>query len=200
MGSFSWCYCDKDIRRDSAGYLDPTNTQRMRYGKPGHVLFPKEFGGKAAQIDVDAYEDYGRFYNEKDGKTYDVYSLVADWNREWVSKHPEWIKPSEMNHIDIDVDPNAPVRPIGEKSWYEFYSDLSLSQEEVCKRWREKKEKEFGRELPATFCSWRSIGIDIACYDEDAAEIPYPIKISRSKNAVYEKCGISYGDPYQGFA
>ena len=47
MGSFSWCYCDKDIRRDSVGYLDPTNTQRMRYGKPGHVLFPKEFGGKA---------------------------------------------------------------------------------------------------------------------------------------------------------
>ena len=50
-------------------------------------------------------------------------------------------------------------------------------------------------------CNWdkRDIGIEMACYDEDNRRLPYPIKITHDKNAVYEECTYSLGDPDQGW-
>ena len=45
----------------------------------------------------------------------------------------------------------------------------------------------------------REIGIDIACYDEQNADLPYPIKITHDANAVYEDCEPSPADPCQGW-
>ena len=45
----------------------------------------------------------------------------------------------------------------------------------------------------------RTIGISIACYDEDNARIKYPIKITHDANAVYEDCTWSKSDPDQGW-
>ena len=45
----------------------------------------------------------------------------------------------------------------------------------------------------------RIIGIDIACYDEQNAKLPYPIKITHNPNAVYEDCNPSLSDPNQGW-
>lgn len=162
----------------------PKREQRMIYMHPGSVLFPKEFGGKDAQIDVDHYEDYGRF------KGKDIYGLVADWNRKWLSEHPEWVKPSEIRHEDDCGE----ARPIGEKPWYPFYADLSLSPMEVSRKWKESKN-----DNGYYFAEYRSIGIDIACYDDDNAALQYPIKIARHKVSVYEECPPSLSDPYQGF-
>lgn len=45
----------------------------------------------------------------------------------------------------------------------------------------------------------RSIGIDIACYDEDNASLPYPIKITSKKTGIcYEELPPSKWDPEQG--
>lgn len=45
----------------------------------------------------------------------------------------------------------------------------------------------------------RLIGIDIGCYDDQMARLKYPLKITYDKDAVYEECGISFGDPNQGW-
>lgn len=45
----------------------------------------------------------------------------------------------------------------------------------------------------------RTIGIDIACYDEDNAGLKYPIKITHDKDAIYEECNFSPADPNQGW-
>ena len=45
----------------------------------------------------------------------------------------------------------------------------------------------------------RYVGIDIACYDEQNASLPYPIKITHDPDAVYEDCDPSPSDPYQGW-
>lgn len=45
----------------------------------------------------------------------------------------------------------------------------------------------------------RSLGIAIACYDEDNELLRYPIKITHDKDAVYERCAMSESDPNQGW-
>lgn len=45
----------------------------------------------------------------------------------------------------------------------------------------------------------RTVGIALACYDEDNARLKYPIKITHNPNAVYEKCEPSLSDPNQGW-
>ena len=44
----------------------------------------------------------------------------------------------------------------------------------------------------------RDIGIDIACYDEQNEDIPYPIKIT-SKVMEYDSVSPSKSDPNQGW-
>jgi hypothetical protein len=44
----------------------------------------------------------------------------------------------------------------------------------------------------------RSIGIDIACYNDQNAALKYPIKIAERKNSVYETCEPSLSDSDQG--
>lgn len=46
---------------------------------------------------------------------------------------------------------------------------------------------------------FRSLGIDLACYDEDNAKLPYPIKITVSDYQTYENSSFSMSDPNQGF-
>ena len=75
--------------------------------------------------------------------------------------------------------------------WWPYYSDLNLSREEIVERWKESTGRKY--------VEYRDIGIAIACYDADNAALPYPIKIARHKESVYENCPPSDSDPYQGF-
>ena len=152
MGQFSWldCVTGEQIIDDKI--------------KDVYVLVPKEFRKKyGKRIKEYCYDGYGNFGG------YDIYDLVADWNREYISKHPE--------HETIDSI-------VCDKEWYDEYTDLSKSREEV--------EEELNEE-------WREIGIDLACYDEDNAKLKYPIKITYNADAVYEECEPSLGDPNQGW-
>ena len=49
------------------------------------------------------------------------------------------------------------------------------------------------------FAELRCIGISIACYDDQNAALPYPIKIVRNGRAKYNEVPASNGDPNQGF-
>lgn len=187
MGSFSWCYCDTgNIRIDEYGCPRPRRDQRLvGFSKthPASVLIPEEFGGKKVQIDVEMYEDYGNFRGE------DIYNLVADWNRKWISEHPDYVCPQDAEYAV--KHPEYPAKKMSEMPWWPYYSDLNLSREEVVKKWKESSGREY--------VEYRQIGIAIACYDKDNAALPYPIKIAKHKESVYENCPPSYGDPDQGF-
>ena len=154
MGQFSWLDC-----RDGSQILD--NVEADVY-----LLVPKEFGG--GRIKETCYDGYGNF----GGK--DAYDLVADWNREWLSKHPDHVLPHDGKRVR-------------EYPWYEKYADLQTERDEVVKH------------LRPGFCEWRGVGIDVACYDDDAFSLPYPIKITHDPSAVYEECGPSTSDPDQGW-
>lgn len=140
MGQFSWLDC-----QDQRQILDNVR-------KDVYALIPKEFGG--GHIHEKCYDGYGHFGGR------DMYSLVADWNREYLSKNPEYV-----------------IKTTGEKvsnfAWYQNYANLNLLLKEV-------------RELLGEH--YRDIGINIACYDKDNENLLYPIKITHDKNAVYEKC------------
>ena len=154
MGQFSWLDC-----KDGSQILDDAIEEV-------YLLIPKDFGG--GHIKETCYDGYGHF----GGK--DAYDLVADWNREWLSKTPRRVLPYS----------HSAVQSYG---WYEKYANLSADRETVVK------------DLKPGFAEWRGIGIDLACYDEDNASLKYPLKITHDPYAVYEQCSPSPSDPDQGW-
>lgn len=80
--------------------------------------------------------------------------------------------------------------------------DLASAEKWKCSvdTWDEDNMRRFcnGEELDENY-EKRYIGIKLACYDEDNARIPYPIKITHNGNAVYEDCEPSLSDPNQGW-
>ena len=180
MGQFSWldCISGKQIVDDKV--------------KDVYVLIPKEFGG--GHIVEHCYDGYGDFGG------YDIYDLVATWNRKILSEKPNYFFPyaikraqwiSEKYGWKSDYSERIDIQ-IHNKEWYEFYKDLNFSEEEVINAMIAKCNLKYPYE-------WRYIGIDIACYDEDNAALPYPIKITYDANAVYEYCAPSLSDPNQGW-
>lgn len=179
MGQFSW--------------LDCITRKQIVDGrcKKVYALVPKVFGG--GHIEEPCYDGYGHFGDK------DIYDLVADWNREYLSKHPEHVFPFAL-HRKVWLAEYQKKCPeykervdvtVSEKDWYPLYADLTKSREEVVRFMKENHCSDYPE--------WRSIGIAIACYDEDNAALPYPIKITYDSSATYESCGFSLGDPDQGW-
>lgn len=159
MGCFSWKFADRD------------NKRRLKIGREAYVLCPD-----GTSLYEENYDGYGNF----GGK--DIYDLVADWNREFLSQNPDFV-----------------IRSTGVKvssyKWYLYYADLALSSKEMEKRLREE-----GWWYGCTV--YRDIGIDIACCDEDNEALQYPIKICSLKpvetTQYYQELPASKGDLYQG--
>lgn len=164
MGYFSWMFADRD------------NQKALRIGKKGYLFCPD--GTVLTEPD---YKGYGVF----DG--HDAYELVADWNRKYLSQHPEHLIPRHGGILQEDGTYKVqPPKRIDSYSWYPFYADLSLSRDEVIKR--------------AGLTEYRDIGIDIACYDDWNANLPCPIKVCKTKRGLrYDSLPPSNSDPDQGF-
>lgn len=157
MGQFSWLDC---ITKEQV--VD--NKLRDVY-----VLVPKEFRKEyGLRIVEHCYDGYGHFGG------YDVYDLVADWNREYLAKHPEHYIPGQLTKVS-------------DNSWYKAYADLRKTKDEIVET------------VEGLYSEWRTIGIEIACYDEDNAALPFPIKITHDANVIYEECEPSPSDPDQGW-
>lgn len=167
MGQFSWldCVTGKQIIDNKV--------------KEVYVLIPEEFGG--GHIREVCYDGYGHF----DG--YDIYDLVALWNRGHISK--EDIKyPDRSRWGNTELDER-------------FYQSALKGYENSCKRIDDFAHNVPDAEMKERYGKYylREIGIDIACYDEDNARLEYPIKITYDGNAVYEDCEPSPSDPNQGW-
>lgn len=136
------------------------------------------------------YDGYGHF---GPGDTYDVYDMVADWNRKPLSQQPEYLVPQHGKNWDEEK--KAWVARQGKKlsefPWWPYYSDLAMSPEQITAKMHEMAGN--------NVWEYRWIGIDIACYDDQNAKLPFPIKIASNLDARYEQLPPSKGDPEQGF-
>lgn len=155
MGCYSWIY--SDIRKP------------MLIGNPGILVLPEE-----GILETSAYNGYGIFAGK------DVYKLVMEWNRPYLSEHPE--------HF-LSADNKA----VSEYFWYPVYADLSVPLEQMSEKLCEKNKK------MSDFFELRDIGIAIACVDKDNQALPFPIKICRFReNADYKTLCPSLSDMGQG--
>ena len=164
MGQFSWLDC-----KTGGQILDDVS-------RKSYVLVPKEFGG--GHIEEHCYDGYGNF------DVYDIYDLVADWNKEYLSE--ELLEEPTLEQYG------------GDEKYYK--AALRRRQTSI------NRMEDFKAGMSEAYMSmnygndWRRmIGIDIACYDEQNARLKYPIKITHDANAVYEDCKPSLSDPNQGW-
>ena len=141
-----------------------------------YVLVPEEFGG--GHIKEECYDGYGNF----GGK--DIFDLVALWNRKYIDENNLRKAPQLEDYREKEYYDSAVIRY---KQSIQRLKDFSEGVSES------KMIDKYGDEY------LRSIGIDIACYDEQNASLKYPIKITYDKDAVYEDCEPSRGDPNQGW-
>ena len=155
-------------------FADRNNKKNLKIDHKGYLLTPENRTLKAYP-----YEGYGEF------EGYDAYDLVAIWNRMYLSKHPEYVIPQHERFGG----------KISDKPWYKYYADMSLTEKEMMDKIRndEKAKKSL------IFAELRCIGIEIACYDDQNAALPYPIKIVSKRGIKYNEVPASESDPNQGF-
>ena len=131
-----------------------------------------------------------------DGK--DIYDLVVDWNRKFIAENPDHLLP----HVHCWTKDGALVRTtyrLKDFPWYPVVADLSIPFEDLHDALIAHLKKELGDKFSPYRTEIRNIGIDIACYDEDNASLPYPIKITSKKTGIcYEELPPSKWDPEQG--
>lgn len=171
MGQFSWLDC-------------VTGEQIVdSYPRESYLLVPEKFGG--GHIAESCYDGYGIFGG------LDVYDLVADWNRKWISDNKD--------------NPKFPTDWLCEKenlkdyAWFKHYCDLSLSPNEVMAKCKEEKANGGKGGCWDYPTEWRDIGIILGCYDSDSKKLKYPIKVTYDSSAVYESSARSISDPNQGW-
>lgn len=171
MGQFSWLDCD-GVNEKHRAILDDVKDNV-------YVLVPKEFGG--GHILETEYDGYGNFGG------YDIYDLVADWNKEYITS--DAIKKPVREQYD-------------DKEKEKYYQQALKTYNCEVNRLKDFKDNIDNKIMVERYGKdWkRGIGIDIACYDEDNARLKYPIKITHNADLTYEDVkDISLGDPNQGW-
>ena len=166
MGCFSWMFANKN------------NEKNLKIGHKGYLLTPDNECLKAYP-----YEGYGEFGG------YDAYDLVADWNRKYLSEHPEFEVSQHNRRVD---EPNT--KRVDEFVWYPYYADLSLNRKDIVQKVLADPKAPYGNKI----YEYRFIGIDIACYDDQNAALPYPIKVVSKNGLKYNEVPASENDPEQG--
>ena len=194
MGQFSWIYSDTNKQ-----LLDDVYAET-------YLLVPKPFQEKYGRaIYEGCYDGYGNF-----GR-YDVYELVALWNRENLPSETRAFRLPKVEEYGGLFDfEKEELRKKGVTE-EEIKKADAEKQQEYCNKaiLRYKKallrNKDFANNVPDNVMKekygrnyLREIGIDIACYDEDNTDLTYPIKIT-TKEMEYEEVAPSLSDPNQGW-
>ena len=144
-----------------------------------YVLVPKEFGG--GHIVESCYDGYGVFGGE------DVYALAATWNKGTATRE----NMREPRREEWGEGEDA-------QRWFESAHRRFEANAERLEMFKNGVPEEAMRDLYGD--GWlRSIGIDIACYDDQNEALEYSIKITYDQEAVYEDCNPSRSDPDQGW-
>lgn len=92
MGTFSWLRADRTTR-----------TANVYEGSKFKFLIPKEFGGG---FFLDTYEGYGKLTH--DGVEYDMYEILAAWNKPERIKIAEGVNP-KLPHVSENTSHNRGI-------------------------------------------------------------------------------------------
>lgn len=164
MGQFSWMFADTN---NEEALLE--HTKAYVPCPDGMVIFEK------------CYSGYGEFGG------HDIYNLVADWNRDYISE-ANISKPLREQWGNTEQD----------EKWFQkalerYKIDCQRINDFVSGKSDEYMKETYGEDWK------RNIGIDIACYDEENAALKYPIKICKYRPVSYDILPPSNSDPNQGW-
>ncbi len=177
MGMFSW--------------IDVTGNENICDSDDKTILLiPKDhreeiadfFGVELTDTGIEGrYDGYGRV------KGIDVYDVAAFLNICVCNDEQfEYVKRSVGSNTARDMEK---IRQAYKEGFFESIRDFGEIAEEL-----NLSGSSLGFEN-----EFRSYGITLACYDEDNARLPYPIKLTVSDKQTYENSYFSMGDPNQGF-
>lgn len=180
MGMISWIDCNgknniTDNGKECFLLLPADQDKRKKFAN--FLGFQSNLIGFCDQGIRGYYDGYGRI------GSVDVYDAVVFYNiLESTDEEFERVKKVNERGKFVKTETIELVRKLYKEGADSFYT----LTKELNKRLDHEEEI-------------RSLGISIACYDEDNARLPYPIKITYDKHLKYEGCQFSMGDPEQGF-
>lgn len=162
MGCFSWLYSDTK------------KAMKCGVNKDSFLLVPEEFQSIYGKY---IKETYYRGYGDFSG--YDVYELVAIWNKDCM-------------RIKIE-------KPAREQYSEQFFYDIAVRRYENAVAMINDFKTRDNDYMVAVYGDeyLRDIGIMLACYDKDNRKLKYPIKIT-SVPMEYASAKYSKKDPNQG--
>ena len=176
MGYFSWCTSDTQKSIPSC----------IPFGDlPGTVYLLNPFGEPYKESFYDGFGEFG-------GR--DVYELVAEWNREYLT--PDNITKPDRS----DYAPGADGEPYFARAMESYQVKCEAIKAYAAGASDEFMQEQYGKQLGyGGFApDWkRIIGIAIACADENHVKLKYPIKIVENP-VPYDQAKISPGCPFQG--
>ena len=163
MGQFSW------------KYADTRNRERLTLYGTAYVPCPD-----GTVIYEGCYQCYGIFGG------HDIYDLVADWNRAYLSEKMIE-KPARK-----EFDNNEQGERCYQSALKRYAARCRRLTDFVHRKPADYIEKTYGHDWK------RNIGIEIACKNKDNAALPFPIKICKQKPDGYGNIPASKTDPCQG--
>ena len=194
MGIFTWT--DAAVKNPKSNeWGDYKRKDIVEYGEYAKLICPDD-----TEIETEYHDYYGMIGG------YDIYELVAEWNRFYLSADNLSKKPDDPYRFGGLWDYEK--RDLKEKGYSDEEIDR-LDKEERMEhfnnavyRWEDmaalideyksgasdkKLTKKYGKEWK------RNIGIEISCEDDNARKLKYPIKLTKNRNIHgYDNLYISY--------
>lgn len=154
MGYFTWTDARREPKLKANG--DYTAKDKIGYGGFAKIVCPDD-----TEIIENYYEGYGEF----NGK--DVYDLVVDWNKEHLEDIFNNLFQKNPNHWGSHLKTLAVCYQNDDKNGMNMEIERLILTE---------------KEQPYFKNEWkRTIGIAIACGEDENKALPFPIKITSTK-------------------
>ncbi len=193
MGIFTWSDCTVKNPFDQDGEIK--NSAVVNYGGYAKLICPDD-----TELETTYHDTQGTICG------YDIYELVAEWNRFYLSTENLSKKPSdptkycglwsfEKDKLRKEGKTEEEIEILHEAERHKQFcaavarweAKAALIDEYKTGASEEYLEEKYGDEWK------REIGIAIACEDECARKLKYPIKLTKDKNAHgYDSLYISY--------